>query len=341
MQKSKFFLIAIVSIVVSLIIGCSQATSNENNQSSGNNNQEEIMLRLGHGTATTSLYHAGAEKFKELLEEKTNGRVKVQIFSDGQLGHDRELIDAMGLGSMDMGMVGLEPVARLAEKLQVINLPYLFTDRETAYSVLDGEIGREMVQELPEKSGIRVLDYYENGFRHISNSKGEINSIEDLSRLAIRTPESPVSLAIFKALGANPTPMSFGELYTALQQGTVDGQENPVSLFYTTKFFEVQGHLALSKHMYSPMMLVISEQKWAGLPEEIRAAVIEASAEARDYERLLSQQQEVEYFEKVLENGVTITEPALEPFIEATRVVHQEFEAEFPEFYQRLLEAIN
>ena len=345
MQKTKFGLLTVVLLVISLLIGCSQATtSNENNnQSSGDDkaSQEEIVLRLGHGTATSSLYHAGSVKFKELVEEKTDGKVKIEIYSDGQLGHDRELIDAMGLGSMDMGMVGVEPVVTLAEKLQVVNLPYLFKDRDTAYSVLDGEVGKEMVQDLPQKSGIRVLDYFENGFRHVSNSRGEINSIEDLSRLDIRTPESPVSLSIFRALGANPTPMSFGELYTGLQQGTVDGQENPVSLFYTTNFYEVQDHLALTRHMYSPMMLVISEQKWSSMSSEIQDAIIEASAEARDYERLLSQQQEEEYIEKVLEKGVTITEPELEPFIEATRVVHQDFEEKFPEFYQRLLEAVN
>ncbi|ARK28648.1 2,3-diketo-L-gulonate-binding periplasmic protein YiaO precursor [Halalkalibacter krulwichiae] len=248
----------------------------------------------------------------------------------------------MGLGTIEMGMVGVEPVTTLVPKLQAVNLPYVFTDRETTYSVLDGEIGAEMVEELPEKSGIRVLGYFENGFRHISNSKGEINSLEDLKGLAIRTSESPVSLSIFRSLGANPTPMSFGELYTGLQQGTVDGQENPVSLFYTSGFYEIQDYLALTRHMYSPMLLVISEQKWAGLSPEIQAAIQEASDGARDYERQLSQQQEEEYIQKVRDEGVTITEPDLAPFIEASKDVYLEFEDAFgADFYERLLEATN
>lgn len=341
MQKTRFGLLMAVLLLISLLIGCSQTASNEKQDENPENSGEKIVLRLGHGTATNSLYHAGSEKFKELVEEKTDGQVTVEIYSDGQLGHDRELIDGMGLGTIEMGMVGVEPVTTLAPKLQAINLPYLFTDRETTYSVLDGELGAEMVEELPKKSGIRVLGYFENGFRHISNSKGEINSIDDLKGLDIRTPESPVSLAIFKALGANPTPMSFGELYTGLQQGTVDGQENPVSLFYTTKFYEIQDHLALTRHMYSPMLLVISEQIWSGMSSEIQATVLEAANEAKDYERKLSQQQEEEYIQKVKDEGVTITEPDLEPFIEATKNVHLEFDANYgSDFYQKLLKAV-
>ncbi|ADC52295.1 TRAP dicarboxylate transporter, DctP subunit (plasmid) [Alkalihalophilus pseudofirmus OF4] len=350
MQRSKIALLLFGLFILLVLAACSQSASTEEGNKDGNGDGEvvqgdpaaDVVLRLAHGTATNSLYHAGSEKFKELIEEKTDGKVTVEIHSDGQLGHDREIVDGMGIGTIEMGMVGVEPVTTLAPKLQVVNLPYVFTDRDTAYSVLDGEIGSEMVEHLPEKSGIRILGYFDNGFRHVSNSQGEINDVSDLRGLAIRTPESPVSLAIFRAFGANPTPMSFGELYTGLQQGTVDGQENPVSLFYTSGFYEIQDHLALTRHMYSPMLLAISEQKWASLSPEIQDAIVEASKEARDYERNLSQEQEEEYIEKVKEEGVTITEPNLDPFIEETKEVYKNFENEFgDDFYKRVIEAVN
>lgn len=178
------------------------------------------------------------------------------------------------------------------------------------------------------------------GFRHISNSKGEIHTPEDLKGLAIRTPESAVSLAIFRALGANPTPMSFGELYTGLEQGTVDGQENPAALIYTAKLFEVQDYVSLTGHMYSPMVLAISERKWSSLSTEIQEIIQQAADQAKDYERKLSAEQEADYIEKLKEEGVTVTEPDLDAFIEATKSVHEEFDPEYgAEFYQRLLEA--
>lgn len=347
MQISRIGLFLMTLMTILVIAACSQSASQPEQQKqepTGEEQKEEntdaIVLRLGHGTATDSLYHEGSVKFKEIVEEKTGGQVKVELFPDGQLGHDRDLTEGMNLGTIEMGMIGVEPLTTMAPKLKAINLPFLFTDRDTAYAVLDGEIGEEMVEELPTNHGIRVLGFFENGFRHISNSKQEINTPEDLQGLAIRTPESPVSLAIFQALGANPTPMSFGELYTALEQGTVDGQENPVSLIYTAKLFEVQDYVSLTGHMYSPMVLTISEKKWSTLSPELQAAVQEAAAEAKAYERQLSEKQEGEYIANLKEAGVIISEPDVTLFVDATKDVHQEFDDEYgAAFYQKLLEA--
>lgn len=349
MQKTKtlFWLLSLCAVLLLAACGSETATEEtggdeaaENGEEAATDNGEEVVLRLGHGTATSSLYHAGAEKFKELVEESTDGQVRVEVYPDGQLGHDRDLTEGMNMGTIEMGMIGLEPLTSMAPKLKAVNLPFLFTDRETAYEVLDGELGQEMVENLPGEHGIRVLGYFENGFRHISNSRTEIKTPEDLNGLAIRTPESSVSLAIFNALGANPTPMSFGELYTGLEQGTVDGQENPAALIYTTAFYEVQDYVSLTGHMYSPMVLTISEQKWSSLSPELQEAIVEAADGAKDYERQLSAEQEAEYIELLKEEGVTITEPELEPFVEATQSVYDEFESDFdPDFYERLLEA--
>ncbi|GAX89821.1 TRAP transporter substrate-binding protein [Effusibacillus lacus] len=345
MKKRIVSAIASISLAMLSITGCSQSASNgsgqKNNTAAPTEEKKQIVLKLGHGTATNSLYHAGSVKFKELVEAKTNGQIKVEVYSDGTIGHDKELIDFMKTGgAVQMGMLGVEPLTTIEPKLKVVNLPYLFTDRETAYKVLDGELGAEMVASLPKKQGLRVLAYFENGFRHLTNSKREILTPEDVKGLKIRTPQSPVSLSIFKALGANPTPMAFGEVFPALEQKVIDGQENPLSLIFSAKFYEVQKHVALTGHMYSPMVLAISEAVWSKLTPEQQKAVQEAANEARDYERKLSAEQEADLVKKIEAAGVKISRPDVSKFKEATKNVHLEFDNEYgADFYEKLMKA--
>ncbi|MEK5269419.1 TRAP transporter substrate-binding protein [Aeribacillus sp. FSL K6-8394] len=351
MKTKKIIFTLMVMFLITILFGCSQSTStpdvgnraeDTNNEVSKDVETDTIVFKLGHGTPTNSLYHKGSEKFKELIEEKTNGNIKVEIYSDGSIGHDNDLVNLMKTGNVHMGMIGVEPLTTMAPKLKVVNMPYIFLDRESAYKVLDGEIGSEMVEELPEKHGIRVLAYFENGFRHVTNSKHEILTPDDLKGLKIRTPQSPVSMAIFKAFGANPVPMSFGELYTALEQKTVVGQENPLSLTYNNKFYEVQDYVSLTGHMYSPMVLTISEKVWAELSPELQKAVLEAANEARDFQRKLSAEEEEDLIKKLEEAGVTISRPDIKPFIEATKDVHNEFDGEYgSDFYKKVVEAVN
>lgn len=301
---------------------------------------KKIVLKLGHGTATDSLYHIGAQKFKEILEKKSNGQFDVQLFSDGKLGQDRDLIEGIKMGTIQMGMIGVEPLTNVAPKLKAANLPYIFKDRATAYKVLDGDIGKEMVADLPKLQGNRILGYFENGFRNVTNSKREIITPKDMSGLKIRTPQSPVSLSIFKALGANPTPMSFGELYTALEQGTVDGQENPLALIVSSKLYEVQKFVSLTNHIYSPMVLIISELTFSKLSPEQQKMIQESVDEAKKYERDFSAEQESKLVKELESKGVKVTKPDQTPFIEATKNVHVEFDKEYgSEFYERLISA--
>lgn len=335
MFKKSLFTVFLLAIAF-ILTGCNSDSPEANAEDS----KEAIVLKLGHGTATSSLYHEGAVKFKELVEKKTDGQVKVEVYSDGTIGHDNDLINFMKSANVQLGMIGVEPLMAIAPKLKVVGLPYIFQDRESAYEVLDGPIGEEMVAELPKEHGVRILSYFENGFRNISNSKKEVNTPADLEGLKLRTPQSPVSLSIFKTLGANPTPMSFGELYTALEQGTVDGQENPLALIYQNKFYEVQEHIAITNHMYSPMVLTISEKTWSEMSQEIQKEVQEAANEARDYERQLSADQEADLINQLESAGVKITKPDLAPFVEVTKDVHKEFDAEYgEELYEKILES--
>lgn len=173
MHRSKILLLLMTLITLLIMSACSESATQENElDAEGTDavNQEtaieesgdEIVLRLGHGTATNSLYHAGSEKFKELVEEQSDGQIRVELFPDGQLGHDNDLTEGMNLGTIEMGMIGVEPLTTLEPKLKAVNLPFLFTDRETTYSVLDGEMGQEMVESLPSNHGVRVLGFFEN-----------------------------------------------------------------------------------------------------------------------------------------------------------------------------------
>jgi len=336
MRKNNFFLFL---FLVVLVTGCASGGGTDSGEgSSASGGKGAIVLKLGHGTSTDSLYHIGSVKFKELVEQKTNGAVKVEIHSDGSIGQDGDLINFLKTGNVHAAMLGVEPIVSISPKLSVIGLPYIFPTRESAYKVLDGELGEEMAADLPSKHGIRVIAYFENGYRNVSNSKHAVNTPEDLKGLKLRTPQSPVSLEIFKALGANPMPLSFGELYTALEQKTIDGQENPLSLIYFNKFYEVQKHVSLTGHMYSSMVLALSEKSWKQLSPDYQEAIQQAANEARDYEREVSKAQEIELIEKLKSEGVIMTEVDKAPFIEATKDVHLKFDADYgKDFYEKIL----
>lgn len=316
-MKKMLRVLLVVSIMISVFAGMAAASTYE--------------IRLGHGAPADSLYQYGAEQFKKIVEEKTNGDIVVNIYPGGQIGHDRDLTEGIQLGTIEMGLIGTEPLTTFAPKMSVINLPYLFKDRDHAYGVLDGEIGDEIIAPL-EKQGIINLAWMENGFRNVTNSVREIETPADLKGLKIRTPNSPVSLAIFEALGANPTPMNFGEVYTALQQGTIDGQENPLALIYTSRFHEVNKYISLTRHIYSPCVLLISKKFFSSLPEDYQEIIKEAAIKARDMQRAESMRREQMYVDKLKEEGAIINEdPQVELFVEATSDVWKKFSDKFGE----------
>ena len=184
----------------------------------------------------------------------------VQLFASATLGNERDMIEGISLGTLEMCLSSTGPLPNFSKEFQVFDLPFIITDKERAYEVMDGEIGKEILSSL-ESINIKALGFWENGFRHISNSKKEIVKPEDMAGIKIRTMENPIHMATFQLLGAMPTPMAFSELFTALQQGTIDGQENPLVIFDTNKFSEAQDYLSLTGHVYSPSVMMISNSK--------------------------------------------------------------------------------
>lgn len=283
-------------------------------------------LKVGHVLAPTHPYQIGLEKFAELVQAKTNGSIVIKAFHSSQLGGEREMIESLQFGTLDMTLVSTAPLAGFLPEFQVFDLPFIFESREIAYRVLDGQIGQDLLKKL-DKKGIIGLAYWENGFRHVTNSRRPITTPADLSGLKIRLMENPVHMDSFRAMGALPTPMAFGELFTALQQGTVDGQENPLAIIETSKFYEVQKYISLTGHFYAASPLLISKTVWNKLSEKERTALMEAAKEAGDFERAMIIGMDNELSAKMKEKGMEVTVVDKSLFKQATKSVYDKYES--------------
>ncbi|WP_031515420.1 TRAP transporter substrate-binding protein [Desulfofalx alkaliphila] len=303
MRKKLIFIVVAVMMAALLLAGCGGGGSGE--QAGGD--QDVYKLKIGSPLADTHPGHDAFVKFKELVEEKSDGRFQVEIFANQVLGGDRELIEAVQMGTVDMMLTSTSPVANFDKNYYLFDLPFLFPDRETAYAVLDGEVGQALLDSVASQ-GIKGLGYWENGFRHITNNVKPIESISDLKGLKIRTMENQLHLSAWKTLGANPTPMAFGELFTGLQQGTVDGQENPLALIDSNKFYEVQDYLTMSGHIYTPFVVFMNLDYYNNLPEDLQQIVMEAMQESSEYQRDLMVKEETKSLEVIKAGNTEVNE---------------------------------
>lgn len=291
--------------------------------SEGGTSTEVTTLRLGHIAAETDAWHLGAQKFAELVEEKTDGSVKVELYASSTLGNDRDLIEGMQLGSIDFALVA-GVLSNFYEPYSILELPYLFEDTDHLEAVLYGEVGKQLQADLLENADIRGLDFWVRGPRMLTANR-EIQSASDLSGLKIRVPEIPASIAAWEAMGATPTPMAFGEVYSSLQTGVIDAQENPLALIESNKLNEVQDYLMMTNHVYGYVQLTMSEQTYQKLTPEQQAAIEEASEEATQYENELVYELEAELLQKLTDAGMNVIEPDLASFSELATSVHGEF----------------
>lgn len=288
----------------------------------------QVKLKLGHAVSDQHPYHMGALKFKEIVERETNGEVEIALFPNNQLGTgERDLLEGLQLGVVDVYVGSTGPMGGFEKKFMLFDFPFLFKDKAQAYETLDGKIGTH-VMGLLDKIGIKGLAWYENGFRHFTNSKRPVNSPADVKGLKLRTMENKIHMALWKALGADPTPMAWGEVFTALQQGTVDGQENPIPIIYVQKLYEVQKNLALTGHVFSPAMIAIAKAKFDGLSEAHQAVILKAAKESALFQREQITRMEDEEVVKLKELGMNVTTPDVTPFREATKPVYDQFRGE-------------
>ena len=289
----------------------------------------QTTMRINISVAQNSHQGVAIDTFAQEVEKRTNGRYKIQTFYSGALGGERESVEAVQLGTQELTFTSTGPIPNFVPETKILDVPFLFKDKEHARAVLDGPIGDELLQKF-ESKGMVGLAWAENGFRHMTNSKRDVNAPEDLKGLKMRTMENPVHIAAYKGFGIITTPMAFPEVFTALQQGTVDGQENPLPVIISSKFDQVQKHLSLTGHVYSPCIFLMSKDAFNKLSDEDKQAFIEAAREGTKANRARVDKDDAEGVEDLRAKGMTVIDDLDKAkFVAALAPVNAQFEKEF------------
>lgn len=288
-----------------------------------NTDDGPIKLRLGHITGESDPWHLGALKFAELVKEKTGGEIEVEVYASSMLGNDRDLIEGMQIGSVDFALpAGV--LSNFYSPYAILELPYLFRDKQHLENVLYGDVGDELKQSLLDNAEVRGLEFWMRTPRELTANK-KIETPGDLRGLKIRVPEIPASIAAWEAMGATPTPMAFGEVYSSLQTGVIDAQENPVAFTASSKIQEVQKYMMMTDHVYGYVMLAMSEVTYQRLNESQRQAIEEAAKEATEYENQLVFEQEEQIINELKDFGTEFVEVDKGPFEAEAKSVHERF----------------
>jgi tripartite ATP-independent transporter DctP family solute receptor len=266
---------------------------------------QAVKLTLGHGAAPGNPRHEAAVKFAEVLKARTAGRIEVQVAPSAQLGDDAAMVTALRTGALDMSANSQGAVANAVPEFAAFGMPFLFSSLPQAWKVLDGPLGKELAERSAEK-GMIVLGYWDNGVRHMSNSKKPLLRPEDLKGMKMRTPPDAVTVDIMQSLGAEAQQIRFAELYVALQQGVVDGQENPLMNIHASKLYEVQKFISLTGHKYEMTPFLMSKRTWDRLSDADRRAVQDAAAEATALQRKLSQESDERLVADLKSKGVRV-----------------------------------
>ena len=301
-------------LFVFLTVSCLEAATYKIKIGSVGNDQHPSTLALN--------------EFKKYVEEKSAGQIEVSLHINASLGGDKEMTEAMQLGTLEAAIIGSSILATFSQSFNIFEFPFLFKDDVTAKKLIDGELGEILDKDL-QKQDLRIVGWGVNGFRHSTNNRGPIKAPADMKGLKIRTMENPIHIATFKAFGANPTPMNFGELYTALAQKTVDAMECPLNLIYTPKFYEVQKYLSLTGHLYAVAPLTMGEVFFQSLPADLQQIVMEGGKIYAEKQRKGTVDEEAQMLVLLQESGMIANEltPAeQEEFKKLCGPIYQEFE---------------
>ncbi len=285
-------------------------------------------IKLAHVVNENDAFHVCALKFKEVVEAESGGELTVSIYPNAQLGDERNLLESMRMGVVDSAIITGGPIMNFMPKFGVFDLPFLFSTPEQAYRVLDGEIGKKMLEEMAQH-GWKGLAYGERGFRNLTNSKHPVSTPEDMKGLKIRLMQNPVYVDSFRALGANAVPMAWTEALTALQQGAIDGQENPLNVIVSFNLFESQKYLAITRHAYAPNVIMMSMKTWEKLSPELQSIVQDAAVKAAEANRTYDNEKEAEWLQFLKDKGMEVTTPDTAAFREAVKPVYEKYEEEF------------
>lgn len=339
-----------VVLLIFALIGCGTTqTQTSNNaqaqpqaQAQANSAQDNVKameIRVAYTTGKDSTMSAGSEAFKQLVEQKSNGKIKVNLYPDGQLGKDEAVLDSLKLGGIEITNVST-PLQNRLKEVGAFDLPYLFKDRAAVAKVANGQIWADLQKKLPSM-GYVGLAMTENGYRQITNNKRPIVKPEDLKGIKLRIPSGDIRLLTFKTYGSNPVPLDFTELFSALQQGVVDGQENPLSTIQSSRFNEVQKYLSLSNHVYTPGYLIASKIWWDKVPPENQKIILEAAKEAGDKSRAYGEAADKKVVDELKAKGMQVNEVDFAAFMAASKPVYDKAkELIGADFINNLLQAV-
>lgn len=344
-KMSRFFAIALSLVMVFSLFGCG---SKDSTGDGGNNAADDTVYTISwaHSSSTNDRLALATEKMAEELKEASNGRLIIEHYPASQLGAEREILEGVSLGTIDCAIISSGVVAGFSPSVYVTNMPYLIDDREVGWEVYDGEFGQALGQKTEQEGGWKFLGWCENSLRMFSNTKHEIQTPADMKGLKIRTQENDIHMAIVNNLGASATPVTFSELYTALQQGTVDGQENGIALTYSMGFNEVVNYLTYLPHIYDPYLVCMSTAKWNELPADLQELMQEYATKYCQYEREFNLQNDEEYLVEMVEDGLQVyypTDDQKQLFIDATadveNMIREKVGDELVDSYKAAVEA--
>ena len=294
------------------------------------------LWKLGHVMPPSHPYNLGATEFAKLVEAETKGQVMIEVHHSGSLGSEKDMIEQLRFGALEVGLISTGPFAVIEPKMEAEQLPYAWPTRQHAYNAFDGELGKKFKELLLAKN-VYVLSWMENGYRHITNNVRPIHKPEDLKGLKIRSAEVQMRLDTFKLMGVLPTPMAFTELFMALQQGTVDGQENPLVTINVSKFYEAQKYLSLTGHIWGSTTLGVNKKVWDKLPKDLQEKVQQCALQAAQYERGLIQKADAELVAELTKKGMKVNEVDVQPFKAIVQPVYEKYK---PVFGQEIMDLI-
>lgn len=286
-------------------------------------NADKIILKFGHVGNPGSLFEASVNEFVKNANARLGDRAEVQAFGSSQLGKDKELLQKLKLGQIAFSLPS-SVMSSVADEFGVFEMPYIIQDREHMKAV-QAEIGDSVFNAAAEAKGYKILSYYENGFRHITNNTRPVNVPADLEGIKLRTPNGEWRVKMFQLYGANPTPMAFSDVFTALKTEVIDGQENPYAQIWSAKFQEVQKYLSITGHVYTPAYVLVSAKHFAKLPEDIQADLMAAAAESQDAVYEMAAKLETELLENLKNGGIEVNIADKAAFVDASKPIYEEF----------------
>lgn len=310
----------------------SQAATGKQSES-----KETIVIKTGHVVSEESSFHFGMEKFQELIAEKTQGRYKIELYPNSQLGGERDLVEGVQMGTVGMTVVASSVMANFVPSLAAVDLPYLIKDQEHADQVFLGEVGKQFMTDI-DAAGMKCLTFWEVGFRNFQCNRNQVNSLADIKGMKVRTMENKIHQDIWRNWGADPVPMAFAESYTAMQQGALDAYEAPTLNCYTLNIQDVCKYFSTIEYVYTAAPVVISEEIWNAMSAEDQQIFLEAAMEAGTYEREENRRQEKDAEQKLAEAGMEIAHPDKEEFAAACEPIYEKYDAEYGDIIRKIKE---